>query len=246
MDKLSNLPDLLGLHIGNATGALPVVMLTVIFVLAVVMAVCNHQVRFCDRQHYYPALYTLFGLTLAVVYCYAFLGGLPTADGRACIGWYCRTSEVGLAWAIVGIVATSWVAYALLIATMQIVAQLSATGGMDMGEKPWKEWQWVLIVELTGATLAGVGYVINHTVGGWLLVVTTVLSVAAVVVKIVRDTAHCGRFLRALLIGVVFLLGSAASMIFAIEVIHSCVYLTIFLVAYLSMSKARKKKKDKK
>jgi hypothetical protein len=44
----------------------------------------------------------------------------------------------------------------------------------------------------------------------------------------------------------VFLLGTAASMVLFIEVIHACVYLTVFLVAFLAMAKARKKKPAKK
>ena len=67
-----------------------------------------------------------------------------------------------------------------------------------------------------------------------------------VIFKIVRDTLYCGKFLWALLIGVVFLLGTAASMALFLEVIHACVYLTVFFVAFLSQAKARKKKPAKK
>lgn len=62
----------------------------------------------------------------------------------------------------------------------------------------------------------------------------------------VRDTIYCGKFFHALLIGLVALLGTAASMVFFLELIHAYFYLTIFLVAFLSRSKARKKKPAEK
>ncbi len=62
MDKLTNLPDLLGLHIGNPLGLSPLAMLIIIFVLVCTMTLFNHQVRYCGRDRLYPVLFTLFGL----------------------------------------------------------------------------------------------------------------------------------------------------------------------------------------
>lgn len=103
-----------------------------------------------------------------------------------------------------------------------------------------------MAIVLFGVAVTGIAFEIDKTVGSWALLITALLTVAFVIFKIVRDTIYCGNFLWALLIGVVFLLGTAASMVFFIEVIHACVYLIVFLVTFLSMAKARKKKPVKK
>ena len=77
------------------------------------------------------------------------------------------------------------------------------------------------------------------------MIVTALLTVAFTVFKIVRDTIYCGNFLWALLIGVVFLLGTGASMALFLEVIHACVFLVVFLAAFMAQAKARKKKPKK-
>lgn len=247
MDKLTNLPDLLGLHIGNPLGLSPLVMLIVILVLVCVMTVFNHQIRFRDGGRFYPALYTLFGLSLLAVFYYVFQADLPMADGTPCIGWHCRSELAGgLAWAIVGMALTTMVSFGIFIATMQIVAQVSVEAGMSLEEKLWKEWKLGLAIVLLGVSVSGIGYAINYTFAGWAMLITVILTVAFTIFKIVRDTIKCGNFLWALLIGVVFLLGTAASMALFIEVIHACVYLVVFLAAYMARAKARKKVPAKK
>ena len=247
MSTLTNLPDLLGLHFGNPLGLTPLAMLIIIFVVVGVMTYFNHQIRYRDGGRYYPVLYTLFGVSLAAVFYYVFQADLPKIGDTACIGWHCRSSLVGgVAWAVVGIVLTSLVSFGLFIATMQIVAQVSVEAGMSLEEKRWKEWKWGLGIVLLGVSVTGITFEINQSVGSWALLVTALATVAFVIFKIVRDTIYCHNFLWALLIGVVFLLGTAASMVLFLEVIHACVYLTIFLVAFLAMAKARKKKPAKK
>lgn len=247
MSTLTNLPDLLGLHFGNPLGLTPLAMLIIIFVVVGVMTYFNHQIRYCDGGRFYPVLYTLFGVSLAAVFYYVFQADLPKIGDTACIGWHCRSSLVGgVAWAVVGIVLTSLVSFGLFIATMQIVAQVSVEAGMSLEEKRWKEWKWGLGIVLLGVSVTGITFEINQSVGSWALLVTALATVAFVIFKIVRDTIYCHNFLWALLIGVVFLLGTAASMVLFLEVIHACVYLTIFLVAFLAMAKARKKKPAKK
>lgn len=140
MNTLTNLPDLLGLHIGNPLGLTPLAMLIIIFVVVGVMTAFNHQIRYRDGGRFYPVLYTLFGVSLVAVFYYVFQSDLPKIGDTACIGWHCRSSLVGgVAWAIVGIVATTLVSFGLFIATMQIVAQLSVEAGMSLEEKRWKE-----------------------------------------------------------------------------------------------------------
>jgi uncharacterized membrane protein YczE len=117
---------------------------------------------------------------------------------------------------------------------------------MSLVEKRWKEWKWGLGIVLFGVAVAGIAFEIDKNVGSWALFITALLTVAFVIFKIVRDTIYCGKFLWALLIGLVFLLGTAASMALFLEVIHACVYLVVFLVTFLSMAKARKKKPSKK
>lgn len=246
MSTLTNLSDLLGLHIGNPLGLTPLAMLIIIFVVVAVMSVFNHQIRYFDGARFYPVLYTLFGVSLVAVFYYVFQVELPKIGDTACIGWHCRSNLVGsVAWAIVGIALTTLVSFGLFIATMQIVAQLSVEAGMSLEEKRWKEWKWGLAIVLFGVSVTGISFEIDQTVGSWALLVTALVTVAFVIFKIVRDTIYCGKFLWALLIGLAFLLGAAASMALFLEVIHACVYLTVFLVAFLASAKARKKKPSK-
>ena len=246
MDKLTNLPDLLGLHICNPLGLSPLAMLIIIFVLVSTMTLFNHQIRYRDGARFYPVLYTLFGISLVVVFYYVFQANLPMVDGKPSIGWYCHASLVGgMFWAIMGIVLTTVVSFGLFIATMQIVAQVSVEAGMSLQEKRWKEWKWGLAIVLLGVCVTGITYEFTRPVAGWAMVVTAVLTVAFVIFKIVRDTIYCGNFLWALLIGLVFLLGTIASMALFLDVIHACVYLVVFLVAFLAQAKARKKKPQK-
>ena len=246
MDKIANLPDLLGFHINNPLGLSPLAMLIVIFVVVSVMTVFNHFIRYRDKSQFYPVLYSLFGVSLLAVFYYVFQADLPIVDGHASIGWYCHSSLVGgIFWAVVGIILTTVVSFGLFIATMQIVAQVSVEAGMSLQEKRWKEWKWGLAIVLLGISVTGIGYEIDHTFGGWAFFITALVTLAFVVIKIVRDTLYCHNFLWALLIGVVFLLGATASMTLFLDVIHACVYLVAFLAAFMSMAKARKKKVKK-
>ena len=245
MEKISNLPDLLGFHIGNPLGFSPLVMLIVIIVLVSVMTFFNYQIRFREGARYYPALYVLFGLSFLASCYYIFQSDLPMVMGKSCIGWPCRSSVVGVGWAIVGVIVMTLVSFCIFIATMQILAQVSVEAGMSLEEKRWKEWKMGLAIVLLGICIAGITYAFNKTASGWTLVITAILTGAFTIYKIVRDTKYCGNFLWALLIGVVFLLGTFASMTLFLEVIHSCVYLVIFLAVFMSQAKARKKKKKK-
>jgi hypothetical protein len=128
---------------------------------------------------------------------------------------------------------------------MQIVAQVSVEAGMSLEEKRWKEWKWGLAIVLLGVCISGITYEFARTFAGWVMVITVVLTVAFTIFKIVRDTLYCGNFFWALLIGLVFLLGTAASMALFLDVIHACVYLVVFLAGFMAQAKARKKKPKK-
>ena len=246
MDKITNLPDLLGLHISNPLGLSPLAMLIIIFVLVCTMTWFNHQIRYRDGARFYPALYTLFGVSLLAVFYYVFQADLPMIEEKPCIGWHCYAAQAGgIFGAIVGIVLTTVVSFGIFIATMQIVAQVSVEAGMSLQEKRWKEWKWGLAIVLLGICITGITYAINRSAAGWALVATAVLTTAFTIFKIVRDTIYCGNFLWALLIGLVFILGTAASMTLFLDVLHACVYLVVFLAAFMARAKARKKKPQK-
>lgn len=248
MDKLTNLPDLLGLHIGNPLGLSPLAMLIIILVLVCTMTLFNHQIRYRGGDRFYPVLYTLFGISLLAVFYYVFQSCLPAFEGTPCIGWHCHASLVGnsMFLAILSIALTTVVSFGLFIATMQIVAQVSVEAGMSLEEKRWKEWKWGLAIVLLGVCVTGITYEFNHTIAGWAMIITVVLTVCFTLFKIVRDTIYCGNFLWALLIGVVFLLGTAASMALFLDVIHACVFLVVLLAAFMAQAKARKKNPKKK
>lgn len=246
MEKFSNLPDLIGLQNGNPLGISPLAMLIIIFVLVGAMTVFNFKIRFREGARYYPALYILFGLSILASFYYIFQTDLPQIAEKPCIGWPCRSSIVGVGWALLGINLMAIVSFCIFIATMQILAQVSVEAGMSLEEKRWKEWKMGLGIVLLGICITGITYVFNRTISGWTLLVTAILTVLFTIYKIVRDTKHCGNFFWALLIGVIFLLGTFASMTLFLEVIHACVYLVVFLAVFMSQAKARKKKKRSK
>lgn len=205
------------------------------------------MIRYRDKSQYYPVLYSLFGLSVLAVFYYVFQADLPTVNGEPCIGWHCRSGLAGgLGWAILGIALTTFVAFGIFIAAMQIVAQLSVEAGMSLQEKRWKEWKWGLALVLIGVSASGIGREFNASFGGWALVVTALVAVAFVVFKVVRDAVNCGSLPWALLIGLAWLVGVAASVALMLEVIHACVYLVIFLAAFFAQAKARKKKVAKR
>lgn len=86
MDKLTNLPDLLGLHIGNPLGLSPLAMLIIILVLVCTMTLFNHQIRYRGGDRFYPVLYTLFGISLLAVFYYVFQSCLPSKAHPASAG----------------------------------------------------------------------------------------------------------------------------------------------------------------
>lgn len=246
MKNVFNLPDMLGWHIGNPMGLSPIAMLVIIFVLVEVMQVFNYLIRHRDQPKYYPVLYTLFGLSVVSIFYYSFQANLPeVTEGVPCIGWFCYSSKVGLAWAIIGIICASHVAYGMLIAAMQITAQLSVEAKMIEGKK-WKVWKVGLAILLLGLAVSGISYAFNTTVGAWALAVTMVAVAIFCVVKEIIDTKRNGNACLSFLLGFAFFLGAVAAAIIITEVLHACVYIVVFLAAFFAQAKARKKKPAQK
>lgn len=246
MKNVFNLPDMLGWHIGNPMGLSPIAMLVIIFVLVEVMQVFNYMIRHRDQPKYYPVLYTLFGLSVVSVFYYSFQAILPeVTEGVPCIGWFCYSSKVGLVWAIIGIICASHVAFGMLIAAMQITAQLSVEAKMIEGKK-WKEWKSGLALLLFSLAVSGISYAFNTAVGSWALAVTAVLVTIFCIVKLVIDAKRNGNIWLSFLISFAFFLGAIAASIIIIEVLHACVYIVVFLAAFFAQAKARKKKPAKK
>ena len=72
-----------------------------------------------------------------------------TVKSKAIIGWFCQPEFVGWPLAIVGLLLTVVVAYSVLIAVMQVVAQLTVEAKLVEGKK-WKEWKGALAIFLAG------------------------------------------------------------------------------------------------
>lgn len=246
MNNVANLPDMLGWHIGNPLGMGSIAMLLTIVVLVEAMSVVNYFIRHHGKDRLYPALYALFGVSLLAVFYYAFQADLPTIYKTVkSIGWFCYSSKVGIGWAIVCVALATHVSLGLLNAVMQITAQLSVDAGMVKGKK-WKEWKGGLVVLFVGLTVSAILYTFNHAAAAWALAVSVAAVAVYSLVKLVLDTKRSGNFWYSLLIAVVFFLGSVAVTIIMVEVLHACVYLVVFLAAYLTQAKARKKKAPKK
>ena len=242
MNNIANLPDMLGWHIGNPLGLGSIAMLLIILVLVETMSVFDYFIRHRDKPQFYPVLYSLFGVSLLAVFYYAFQADQPTINNDVkCIGWFLYISKVGIEWAILGFVLAIHVCYGLLNAMMQITAQLSVEGNLIEG-KPWKEWKGGLAVLFLGLAVSGITYAFNTTVAGWALVCTVAAIAIYCIVKVVFDVRRGGNFWFCLLLSVAFFLGAIAVTIIVTEVLHACVYLVIFLAAYLAQAKARKKK----
>lgn len=245
MENIFNIPDLLNFHIGNPLGLSPVAMLIIIFVLVMTMNVFNYLIRFRDQQQYYPVIYTLFAVSAVAIFYYGFQAGLPEVDGRATIGWFCYSSKVGIGWAIVGVALAAVVAFGMLIAAMQISAQLAVEAKMIEGKK-WKEWKWCLGILMLGLTISGIGYGTSVSFAAWMMTITISLVTLFCIVKIIVDTVRNHNFPLNFLAGLAFFLGAVAATIVIVELLHSFVYILVLLITFLAQAKARKKKPSKK
>lgn len=244
---VTNLPDLLGWHHNNPLGISPLAQLIIIFVLVAVMEAFDYMIRHREKPQYYPVLYALLGVSVVAVFYYCFQNGLPlltdsVQENQPCIGWFCQPSIVGWPWAIVGLIALTFVIYSLLCAVMQVAAQLSVEAGL-IEDKPWKEWKWALFIVLLGCAVVGISYYFNQAVSSWAFLAFNVLLVAFVIFKIVYDCIRCRNIFWSLLIGLTFLIGITATYMLTLECLRGLIFLLVLFMVFFSRAKARKKKK---
>lgn len=254
---ITNLPDLLGTHHSNPLGIPVAVQLIAILVLAAVMFYVNILISYRGKQKLYPTLYTLLGLTIVVSYYYCFIDGsfLRTGtylegtgfrsvsfDSRAFIGWFCMPGIVGWGKALISLILTTFVIYAILSAAMQTVAEVSVNGGMSLETKPWKEWKVAVFMMLIGTLATTVTLFSNPVTSSWMLIVTEILLLAFVIYKIIMDTRRTRGFGWGLLIGIIYLIAIEVCLMMTLECLRGCVFFIVLLAAFLTQAKARKKK----
>ena len=251
---ITNIPDLLQLHHNNPLQIGLLWQLIAIFAVVAIMSFVNHGIRYKGKSNLYPVLYTLLGISLVFIYYYCFqiFQGEDTAvyfqemkQWRNPIGWFCYHKLVGWGWAIVGIACLAYVAYNLLSAVMQTVAQLSVEAKMS-GEKPWKEWKWVMGVALAGVVISGAIYFADHVASSWALVICQAILIVCVLGKVIADCRRCKNPLWGILIGIVFYIGIIAVVILTAECLHGALAIFAAILIWLSSAKARKKEPKQK
>ena len=247
---MTNLPELLNLHHSNPLGLHPIVIPIFLLVLAVMMHITTHRIYFKDCRNLYPLLYTLVALAVVSTYYYCFAGDLPLFEDwqldrkEICIGWFCQRAVVGIGWSILGEVLLTYVVYCFMTALMQMVAHLSDTMGME--ERQWKEWQYVIIVMILGAAIAGVADEFAPITGVWIMVVYQLLMLLMVIVKMFVDISRTHNVGRCLLVAVSFFIGLEAVTMLAIECIEGYIYVFLPVVVVFSTVSIRYKKKQGK
>ena len=219
-------------------------------VLAVAMLFTTHRIYFKDCRNLYPLLYTLVGLAVVSTYYYCFAGDLPLFEDwqlyrkEISVGWFCQRAVVGIGWSILGEVLLTYVVYCFMTALMQMVAHLSDTMGMEEGQ--WKEWQYVIIVMILGAAIAGVADEFAPVTGVWIMVVYQLLMLLMVIVKMFVDISRTHNVGRCLLVAVCFFIGIEAVTMLAIECIEGYIYVFLPVVFVFSTVSIRYKKKQGK
>lgn len=268
---ITNLPDLLNLHHSNPLGIDYMVQIIAIFVLVEVMALVNYMIRYRDKSNLYPALYTLLGVVLVMIYYYCFQDTLPlqkmhtilysptegtatmAADiinpnlatgGRPAIGWFCYPEIVGWPIAIVSLILLTQVIFCILSACMQVAAQLSVEAKLIEG-KPWKEWKVAVFILLIGVLLTALAAFISPYATTWTLFGFQIVLLGFIIYKIVADSIRCQNVGWGLLIGLTFYAGILACMMLSLECLRGAIFFIVVLAAFLTNAKARKKKVKK-
>lgn len=231
---MSNIPELLNLHHSNPLGLHPIAIPILLLVLAVVMRIVTLIINKKERRNLYPLLYSLWWLSVAATYYYCFSGDLPLFEdvdlGRKeiCIGWFCQRQVVGLGWSIVGVVLLSYVAYSMFNVLLHVIAHQSDR--MGLSEKQWREWNWIIVTMLLGASAAGIADDTAPITGIWIMIAYHVAVFLMVLAKLVVDTVRTHLFHRCLLSAVCFLVVFEAITMLAIECIEGYIYLFIPIV----------------
>ena len=244
---MSNIPELLNLHHSNPLGLHPIVIPILLLVLAVAMRVVTLIINKNEHRNLYPLLYSLWWLSVAATYYYCFSGDLPLFEdvdlGRKeiCIGWFCQRQVVGLGWSLLGVALLSYTAYSMFNVFLHIIAHQSDRMGLN--EKQWREWNWIIVVMLLGASAAGIADDFAPITGIWIMIAYHVVVFLIVLVKLVSDIVRTQLFWRCLLSATCFLIVFEAVTMLAIECIEGCIYLFVPVVALFASADARYKKK---
>lgn len=248
---ITNLPDLLGWGHHNPLGIPLWLQLAFIFVVVTVMQFVDFKIRKRGKSNWYPALYALFGVSLAAIYYYCFLAEFPKAFvsgfgvSKPCIGWFCQPDLVGWGRTIVGVLVLAHIVYSLLCAVMQIVAQLTVEAHLVEG-KVWKEWKYTTYLALLGVAVCGLSYLAGPVACSWTLLVFQVVLLAAVIVKMVADCRRMERKWWGVLIAAVYYIGIIAVVMLTVECMRGTLALFVVLLAWFSSAKASKKNPKKK
>ena len=244
---MSNIPELLNLHHSNPLGLHPIVIPILLLVLAVAMRVVTLIINKNEHRDLYPLLYSLWWLSVAATYYYCFSGDLPLFEdvdlGRKeiCIGWFCQRQVVGLGWSLLGVALLSYTAYSMFNVFLHIIAHQSDRMGLN--EKQWREWNWIIVVMLLGASAAGIADDFAPITGIWIMIAYHVVVFLMVLVKLVSDIVRTHLFWRCLLSATCFLIVFEAVTMLAIECIEGCISLFVPVVALFASADARYKKK---
>ena len=243
---MSNIPELLGLHHGNPLGLHPIAIPILLLMLAVAMRIVNTVIYKKERRKLYPWLYAMWWLSVAATYYYCFSGDLPLFEdvdlGRKeiSVGWFCQRQVVGLGWSLVGVALLSFVAYSMFNVLLHVIAHQSDRMGLT--EKQWREWNWIIITMLLGASVAGIADNFVPITGIWIMIAYHVVVFLMVLVKLVVDTMRTHLFWRCLLSAVCFLVVFEAVTMLAIECIEGCIYLFVPIVGLFFSADYRYKK----
>ena len=247
---MSNLPELLGLHHNNPLGLHPIAIPVLLLVLAVATRIVAILVYKKERRSLYSLLYPLWWLSVAATYYYCFSGDLPLFTdkdlGRTeiCIGWFCQRQVVGIGWSLLGVALLSYVAYCMLNVLFHVIAHQSDRMGLN--EKQWREWSWIVLAMLVGASAAGIADDFAPITGIWIMIAYHVAIVLMTLVKLVADTVRTRLFHRCLLSAACFLVVFEAITMLAIECIEGYIYLFLPIVVLFASADYRYKKNTNK
>lgn len=247
---MSNIPALLGLHHGNPLGLPPIVIPVLLLVMAVAMRVVYHIIYKKERRNLYPLLYSLWWFSVAATYYYCFSGDLPLFEDtdlhgtEVCVGWFCQRQVVGVGWSLLGVALLSYTAYNMYNILLHVIAHQSDR--MGLGERQWREWSWIIVVMLLGASAAGVADTFVPITGVWIMIGYHVAVFLMVVAKLIVDTRRTHLFWRCLLSATCFVVVFEAITMLTIECIEGYIYLFIPIVGLFISADARYKKKNKK
>lgn len=235
---MTNIPELLDLHHSNPLGLHPIAIPVFLLLLAVAMHITTHIIRTKKRQNLFPLLYTIVGIAIVSTFYYCFSDDLPLFEDwqlerkETSIGWFCQRAIVGTGWAMLGEVLLAYVVYFFMSAVLLVVANISDTLGIE--GKQWKEWRYVFVWMLLGASVAGVADEFAPIAGIWIMIVYQVIMILMIIAKTVIDITRTHKPWRCLLTTVIFFFGIEAVTMLAIECIEGYIYVFLPVVALLS------------